>query len=127
MEISGVDLHVTADITLAVRHLRGRFEPAGKAEIPYLDDKHSYVVAIDSAEIAMDLPSLNAMMTQALGQDRSNVEKLRISIDEENRLRQKGVLDKGIKLPFDVKGGIEATPMDAFGCTRRRCAAAECR
>jgi hypothetical protein len=109
VEMSGVDLHVTADITLAVRHLRGRFEPAGKAQIPYLDDKQSYVVAIDSAEIAMDMPSLNAMVTQALGQDRSNVEKLRISIDEENRLRQKGVLDKGVKLPFDVKGGIEAT------------------
>ncbi len=107
--MSHVDLHVTADITLAVRHLRGRFEPAGKAEIPYLDDKHSYVVAIDSAEIAMDMPSLNAMMTQTLGHDHSNVEKLRISIDEENRLRQKGVLDKGIKVPFDVKGGIEAT------------------
>jgi hypothetical protein len=38
------------------------------------------------------------------------VEKLRISTDDERRLRQKGVLDKGIKLPFDVKGGVEATP-----------------
>jgi hypothetical protein len=110
VEMSHVDLHVSADITLAVKHLRGRFEPAGKAAIPYLDDKQSYVVAIDSAEIAMDMPSLNAMMAQALGQDHSNVEKLAISIDEENRLRQKGVLDKGVKLPFDVKGGIEATP-----------------
>src|SRR5688572_6100899 len=72
VEMSRVDLHVTADITLSVRHLRGRFQPVGNAEIPYLDDKHSYVVAIDSAEIAMDLPSLNATMTQALGQDRSN-------------------------------------------------------
>jgi hypothetical protein len=108
--MSHVDLHVTAAITLGIRHLRGRFAPTGRAEFPYLDDKHSYVVAIDSAEIALDLPSLNALMTQTLGHDRSNVEKLRISIDEEDRLRQKGTLDKGIKLPFDVKGGIDATP-----------------
>jgi hypothetical protein len=110
VEMRHVNLHVTGDIALGVRHLRGRFEPAGRAEIPYLDDKHSYLVVIDSAEIALDMPSLNAMMAQTLGNDQSNVEKVKISIDEEHRLQQKGVLDKGIRLPFNVKGGIEATP-----------------
>ena len=105
-----VNLHVTDDITLGVHHLRGRFEPAGRAEIPYLDDKNSYVVVIDSGEIALDMPSLNAMMAQTLGQDHSNVEKVQITIDEDHQLQQKGVLDKGIPLPFNVKGGIEATP-----------------
>ena len=107
--MSNVDLHVTADITLRIRHLRGRFDPVSRAQMPLLDDKHSYVVAIDSGEIALDMPSLNALMTRTLGQGRSNVEKVRISTDNENRLRQQGVLDKGIKVPFDVKGGIEAT------------------
>jgi hypothetical protein len=110
VEMGNVDLHVTADITLRVRHLRGRFEPMGRAERPWLDDKHSYVVAIDSGEIALDMPSLNALMTRTLGEGRSNVEKVRISTDDQNRLRQQGVLDKGIKVPFDVKGGVEATP-----------------
>ena len=105
-----VDLHVTAEVTLRIRHLRGRFEPTGRADMPYLEDKLSYVVAIDSGEIALDMASLNALMTRTLGQGRSNVEKLRISTDDESRLRQQGVLDKGIKVPFDVKGGIEATP-----------------
>jgi hypothetical protein len=108
--MSNVHLHVTADITLRIRHLRGRFEPMGRTEIPNLDDKRSYVVAIDSGEIALDMPSLNALMTRTLGQDRSNVEKLRISINDENGLRQQGVLDKGIKVPFDVEGSIDATP-----------------
>lgn len=107
--MSNVDLHVTADITLRIRYLRGRFEPVGRMEMPSLDDKHSYVVAIDSGEIALDMPSLNALMRGTLGQGRSNVERVRISIDDENRLRQQGVLDKGIKVPFDVAGGIEAT------------------
>ena len=56
------------------------------------------------------MASLNALMTRTLGQGRSNVEKLRISTDDQSRLRQQGVLNKGIKVPFDVKGGIEATP-----------------
>jgi hypothetical protein len=105
-----VNLHVTADITLGVHHLRGRFEPAGRAEVPYLDDKNTYVVVIDSGEIALDMPSLNVMMAQTLGHDHSNVEKVQITINEEHQLQQKGVLDKGIPLPFNVKGGIEAMP-----------------
>ena len=42
--------------------------------------------------------------------DSPNVEKVQLSIDDERRLRQRGVLDKGIDVPFDVKGRIEATP-----------------
>ena len=57
-----------------------------------------------------EMASLNALMTKTLGQGRSNVEKLRISTDDKSRLRQQGVLKKGIKVPFDVKSGIEATP-----------------
>lgn len=110
VEMSNVDLHVTADITLRVRHLRGRFVPTGRVAAPYLDDKLSYVVAIDSGEIELGMASLNALMTRTLGQGRSNVEKLRISTDAERRLRQQGVLDKGVNVPFDVKGGVEATP-----------------
>ena len=110
VEMSNVDLHVTPEVTLRVHHLRGRFEPVGRADMPYLEDKLSYVVAIDSGEIALDMTSLNALMTKTLGQGRSNVEKLRISTDEKSGLRQQGVLKKGIKMPFDVKGAVEATP-----------------
>jgi hypothetical protein len=109
VEMSNVDLHVMPDVTLRVRHLRGRFEPTGRSAMPFLDDKLSYVVAIDAGEIALEMASLNALMTRTLGQGRSNVEKLRISTDDENRLRQQGVLSKGIKVPFDVKGSVEAT------------------
>lgn len=110
VEMNQVNLHVTDDITLGVHHLRGRFAPAGRAEMPYLDDKNSYTVVIDSGEIALDMPSLNAMMSKTLGDDHSNVEKVKITINEEHQLQQKGVLDKGIPVPFNVKGGIEAMP-----------------
>jgi hypothetical protein len=110
VEMSNVDLHVTSDITLNIRHLRGRFVTVGRAEMPVLDDKHSYVVAIDSAEIALSMASLNALMSRTLGHGQSNVEKVQLSIDDQRRLRQRGVLDKGIDVPFDVKGAIDATP-----------------
>jgi len=88
VEMSNVNLHVTNDISLGVRHLRGRFVPVERSAQPYLDDKLSYTVTIDSAEVALTMASLNALMKRTLGQDRSNVEKLRISIDDEGRLRQ---------------------------------------
>lgn len=105
-----VNLRVAEDITLGVQHLRGRFVPSAGKQMPYLDDKHSYHVAIDSGEILLETGSLNALMNRTLERGDANVEKIRISTDAGNQLRQKGRLDKGIKLPFDVKGGVEATP-----------------
>lgn len=109
VEMHNVDLRVASDVTLRVRHLRGRFVPTGRADMPYLDDKRTYFVAVDSAEIAMDMASLNALMMRTLGDGQSNVRKVRVSTDDERRLRQQGVLEKGIPIPFDVKGGVEAT------------------
>ena len=110
VEMHNVNLRATPDITLHIRHLRGRFVPTGRAEIPYLDDKHSYFVTIDSGEIALDMASLNALMRRTLGDGNSNVAKVEISTDDEHRLRQKGVLKKGVPVPFDVRGAVEATP-----------------
>ena len=68
-----VNFRVASDITLHVTHLRGRFVPQGRADIPYLDDKHSYLVAIDSGEIAIDMASLNALMNRTFEQADANV------------------------------------------------------
>src|SRR5688572_7345488 len=110
VEMSNVNLHMTADITLHVRHLRARFEPVAPRGVAYLDDKTSYTVAVDSGVISIDLASLNALMSQTLADDRSNIDKLTISVDEKGDLRQKGVIDKAVNIPFNVKAGIEATP-----------------
>jgi hypothetical protein len=110
VEMSNVDLHITSDITLHVRYLRGRFDPAGEREVPYLDDNTSYSVAVDSGVVAIDMASLNALMTRTLAGDQSNVDQLKVSVDDKGNLKQKGVLEKGVAVPFTVKAGVEATP-----------------
>ena len=110
VEMHNVDLHVAPDITLHVTHLRGHFDAEGRREVPYLDEKTSYSVTVDSGVISIDLPSLNALLTRTLADDRSNVERLKVTTDAEGNLRQKGVIDKGIDVPFSVRAGIEATP-----------------
>jgi len=109
VEMRNVDLHLTSDIAVQIHHLRGRFIAEGNRQIPNLDDPRSYSVTIDSGEVAVDLASLNAMMTRTL-QGHSNVSRLDISIDEDGRLRQQGTVKKGIPVPFDVKARASVTP-----------------
>jgi hypothetical protein len=109
VQMSNVDLHVTSDITLHVRRLQGAFVSRARGA-PYLDDKRSYSVAVDSGEVAVDLASLNAAVNRALGDDRSNVDQLRLAIAGDGTLRQKGVIDKAINIPFDMKSILSVTP-----------------
>jgi hypothetical protein len=105
-----VDLHITDDITLHIKNLDGRFVGTGRSGIPYLDDTSSYEVVVDSGHIVLDMASLNALLNEhVLGHGRSNVENLTVGTDSEGRLIQKGELDKGIDIPFKVKGAVEAT------------------
>ena len=108
VHMSNVDLHVTADITLHIRQLRGAFVPVAR-RTPYLDDKQSYEVMVDSGEVAVDIASLNALMTHALAGDHSNVDKLRLMIAEDGTLQQKGVIDKAINIPFNMKSVVSVT------------------
>jgi hypothetical protein len=109
VEMKNVDLHVTPDVVLHIRQLRGQFVPVAGRQLPDLDAKQSYTVAVDSGEIAMDIGSLNALMTRTLGGERSNVDKLRLSI-EDGVMKQKGVIDSAINIPFTSKSTVAATP-----------------
>jgi hypothetical protein len=105
VEMRHVDLHLTTDIGLHVESLRGRFIPQGTRQAPYLDDPRSYSVTVDSGEVAVDLASLNALMTRALV-GHSNVRSIEISIGADGGVRQKGTVRKGILVPFDVKASV---------------------
>jgi hypothetical protein len=108
-EMRHVDLHLTNDIALRIRSLRGRFVALGTRTAPYLDDPRSYSVTVDRGEVAVDLSSLNALMTRALV-GHSNVRRIQISIDADGSLRQKGTVSKGVPVPFDVKASVSPTP-----------------
>ena len=108
VEMANVDLHVTPDVTLHVKQLRGRFLPVDR-NVPYLDNKRSYSVYVDSGEIAIDLASLNALMARSMGGGKSNVDGLKVSL-EDGRLRQRGVIDSAINVPFKATSEVSATP-----------------
>jgi hypothetical protein len=109
VEMRNVDLHLTPHIGVHIRHLRGRFVAVGSHQAPSLDDPRSYRITVDTGEVAVDLASLNALMSRALGEGGSNVRNVQISIDE-GGLRQKGVVKRGISVPFDVKASVATAP-----------------
>ena len=110
VEMRNVALHLSGDVTLHVRHLRGHFVATGRSGIPYLDDTSSYQVIVDAGQVAVDVASLNALLTRTLGNGQSNVRKLTVSVDDKGQLKQTGTIDKAIDLPFSARGEVEATP-----------------
>lgn len=108
VDMANVDLHITTDVTLHIRQMRSRFTPVGR-DVPYLDDKRSYGVYVDSGDVAIDIASLNALMARSMGGDKSNVEKLRVSI-KDGTLRQQGVIDSAVNVPFTATSVVSATP-----------------
>ena len=109
VDMRNVDLHVSPEVTLHVRHLRGEFTPINR-QSPYLDDAQSYSVAVDSGEIAVDLVSLNALLDGSLAGERSNIDHLRVGIADGGMLQQKGVIDRAINIPFSAKSAVSLTP-----------------
>ena len=108
VDMANVDLHITGDVTLHIKQMRGSFTPIGR-DVAYLDDKRSYGVFVNSGEVAIDLASLNALMARSMGEDKSNVDKLQVSI-KDGTLRQKGVIDAALNLPFTATSVVSATP-----------------
>jgi hypothetical protein len=108
VDMANVDLHVSSDVTLHVKRLQGSFVPV-RRDVPYLDDKQSYGVAITSGEVAIDLESLNALLTRAMGGGKSNVNKLRVAF-KDGELREQGVIDSKIDVPFKSSAVVSATP-----------------
>ena len=110
VEMRNVDLHLSGEVTLHVRHLRGQFIASSRSGIPYLDDTSSYHVMVDAGQVAIDVASLNALLTRTLGHGQSNVRKLQVSVDDKGQLRQSGTIDKAIDVPFSARAEVTATP-----------------
>src|ERR1019366_3574476 len=57
-----VNLHLDPVLVLRIRHLEGQFLPARKGQPPSFDDKLSYIVAVDSAEVGVSMASMTHAM-----------------------------------------------------------------
>jgi hypothetical protein len=102
-----VDFHVDSSVVLRIHSLRGALLRASPEHPPYLDDKRSFTLAIDSARIGITPASLSDLLNHYTFAYRgSPLRKLTITV-EGGHVKQQGLM-KGIS--FTVLGDLTITP-----------------
>jgi hypothetical protein len=109
VEMVNVNIHLDAALILHVHYLSGQFVPTRKGQPPAFDDKRSYLVAIDSAEVGVSAASMtHALNTYVFNAPDSPLKNVTLTI-EGNQIKQTGTLNKGPGIPFEMVGTISAT------------------
>ena len=110
VEMVNVIIHLDAAMTLQIRRLSGKLLRANKSQTPSFDDNRSYIIDVDSAEIAVGMPSMTHMMnTYVFGDPDAPLKDLRLSI-EGGQVKQEGTIRKGPGIPFEMIGEMSPTP-----------------
>src|SRR5674476_1297861 len=105
-----VNLRLDRVLVLRIRHLEGQFLPTRKGQPPTFDDKLSYIVAIDSAEVGVSMASMtHAMNTYVFNEPDAPLKDLTLSA-EGSEIKQTGTLKKGPGIPFEMVGTVSVTP-----------------
>lgn len=109
-QMRNVNFRIAKDIVLEVRALRGQLRRT-KPDVPVtFDDNSSFLVDVDTAEVAIDAASLSALMNSyVMAYEGSPVKNVTVSF-KGDRIIQKGTVRKGIDIPFEIEGSLSATP-----------------
>lgn len=106
-QMRNVAFHIDSSIVLNIRYLRGELRRLSADQPPYLDDKQSFVLGIDSARIGITPAALSDLLNHyTFAYPGSPLRKLTITI-EHGRLKQHGLMH-GIS--FTVVGDLTLTP-----------------
>ena len=108
-QMRNVTYHFSGTVAVEIRSLDGELAPLGKNEFPIFDDKDSFNLRINTAEIAIDSSNLaNVLNSYVFARPHSPLTGLSIIV-EKGRLKVKGKLhDKG-DIPFETEGILTPT------------------
>src|SRR5256885_8178214 len=81
VEMVNVNIHLDRVLILHIRHLSGKLLSAKNGRPPNFDDKLSYIIAVESAEISVTASGMTHMMnTYVFGEADAPLKNLRLSI-----------------------------------------------
>jgi hypothetical protein len=107
VQLRNVAFHFDSTVVLRIRYLRGELRRRSADRPPDLDDKHSFVLGIDSARVAITPAALSDLLNRyTFAYPGSPLRQLTVTI-EQGQLRQQGVM-RGIA--FTVLGDLTLTP-----------------
>jgi hypothetical protein len=109
IELRNVDLQLEGGLSLAVQRMQGLIESTVPGHEPVFDDPNSFSIKAESADVRMSLATLDRIMNERVfDYDGADVEKMHSKV-KDGKLEQKGKLDKGVHIPFKVKGDLSVT------------------
>lgn len=107
VQMRNVAFHVDSTIVLDIRYARGQLRRVSPDRLPYLDDKRSFVLELDTARIGVSPAALSGLLNRyTFAYPGSPLRKLTVTI-EHGQIRQRGRM-RGIS--FDVLGDLSLTP-----------------
>ena len=108
-EMRNVRYHAAPGVVLRVRFLRGTLARTSKDSPPWFEDPNSFVIAIDTAEVAIAPASLAALLNgYTFAYKGSPLRRLEVKI-QDGQLEQKGTLNQLIDLPFTIRATLATT------------------
>jgi hypothetical protein len=108
VQMRNVMYHFTNSVAVHIRKLHGQLAPRG--DIPVFDDKESFTLQIDSAEIAMTPDSLaNVLNSYVFARRDAPLKHISIRIENGRKLMLKGKLHSKGDIPFETEGQLSAT------------------
>lgn len=109
VEMRNVMYHYTGNVAVHIRNLHGELVPVGNNEVPVFDDKGSFRLKIDAAEIAISPDAMaNVLNSYVLARRDSPIKNVSITI-ESDKLKIKGKLHNKGDIPFETQSTISAT------------------
>ena len=107
VQMSNVTFHVDPSIALDVRYLRGALQRRSPDTPPFLDDKLSFTLSIDTARIGITPAALSEVLNRyTFAYPGSPLRKLVVTI-EHGQIKQQGVMHG---MSFSVIGDLTLTP-----------------
>lgn len=108
-EMHNVLYHYDNSLFVHIRRLQGALLATRAGIPPTFDDKTSFTIAVDSAEIAVSSGALATLMNKHVFSDpASPIKNVKISM-QGSQLKQTGTVHKGVDLPFEMRAEVSAT------------------
>jgi len=107
VQMRNVAFHIDSTIVMDIAYARGQLRRTVADRAPYLDDKRSFALELDSARIGVSPSALTQLLNRyTFAYPGSPLRRLTVTI-EHGRIRQHGTM-RGIS--FDVLGDLSLTP-----------------
>ena len=88
-QMRNVDFHLDDRIVVNIEYLRGELVATDSKSVPFFDDKKSFLFAIDTARMSMDMQALSVLLNRyVFGYPGSPLSQLSVAI-EKGKLRQR--------------------------------------